>query len=146
MHFQFEQALQYIIEYLGPGNDQVPAIMTRVLTFQTEAGNRINVAVENDDRGVVQSQAFATGEGYVAKGGLSDLRFSDMFDDLRVYTDALARKLDEIAVKPTEIEVSIGVTIKTEGGLVFLKAGGEADMNIKLTWKNEPPAAIASKT
>jgi hypothetical protein len=130
-------------------NIQVQATMKRILTFQTGAGNQIEVAVEDDGRGIDEFPTLIATDGYVAKGslqGLPALRFSDMFDDLRVYTDALASKLDQIVAKPAEVEISIGATLKSEGGLVFLKAGGEAEMNIKLTWKNEPSNAIASKT
>jgi hypothetical protein len=108
--------------------------MARVLTFETDDG-LLRVAV--GDVAVMPSE---TGE-FTTKGfdGSSTISsavasFSNIFDDIRVYTDALASKLSEIDSKPSEIEVSIGVKLKSQGGLVFIKCGADADMNIKLKW------------
>jgi hypothetical protein len=112
--------------------------MTRLLTFQTSTGV-MNIAV---DESQLRERSGLTDEP-VEKGidfGSAYPRFSEVFDDLRVYADAIAKKLSEISSRPSEIEVSVGVTIKAEGTLIFVKGGTDADMSLKLTWRN-PQAA-----
>lgn len=112
--------------------------MTRLLTFQTSNGP-MNIAV--DESG--PSRRSPSTDEPVEKGidlGIAYPQFSEVFDDVRVYADAIAKKLSEISSRPSEIEVSVGVTIKAEGTLIFVKGGTDADMSLKLTWRN-PQAA-----
>jgi hypothetical protein len=48
--------------------------------------------------------------------------------------------LSEVVNKPAEVEISMGVTVKGEAGLIFFKGGADADMQVKLTWRNAAPA------
>lgn len=75
------------------------------------------------------------------KGGRADqtaqveASFSAYFDPLRRLANQLAKKIGEIDVSPDEVEVSLGVKLTAETGIVFAKAGADAEMNVTMTWK-----------
>jgi Trypsin-co-occurring domain 1 len=105
--------------------------MTRVLTFET-SGGPLEVAVDD-----------GLPKDVIAKDiGLSLIRFPEMFEDLRVFIDAIAKKLSEVASKPAEVEISMDVAVKAEGSLIFFKSGADAGMKVKFTWRN-PSTPVA---
>lgn len=44
--------------------------------------------------------------------------------------------LDDLAVRPREIEVTFGLKFDAEAGVVVSKAGIEASVEVKLVWKD----------
>lgn len=47
--------------------------------------------------------------------------------------NALMERLSKI--KPQEAEVTLGLTLSAEAGVVFSKIAGEASFSVKLTWR-----------
>ena len=45
-----------------------------------------------------------------------------------------------ITERPTTFEVQFGIKLNAEGNALITKAGGEATMNIKLTWEHKSKA------
>lgn len=43
--------------------------------------------------------------------------------------------IEELAVKPSHVEVDFGIKIVAETGAIIAKAGGEANFNVKIIWK-----------
>jgi hypothetical protein len=48
---------------------------------------------------------------------------------------AVMSRLDQIA--PDGVEVTLGLTVSAEAGVVISKVAGEASFEVKLTWKRE---------
>ena len=46
---------------------------------------------------------------------------------------AIVSRLEEIA--PESVEVTLGLKLSAEAGVVLSKVGGEATLSVKLTWK-----------
>lgn len=44
------------------------------------------------------------------------------------------KTIEELAVKPSQVEVEFGIKLIAETGAIIAKAGGEANFNIKLIW------------
>ena len=114
--------------------------MGKVLHFETENGKIIELEIaapgaDHKDTAGQQpvGRSFASG----AKA------FDSVFDDLRAYAQALAETIDKISLKPSQVEVSLGMKLKGETGsimAVFVKGSADADLAIKLTWKTEAKA------
>ena len=66
--------------------------------------------------------------------------FSAVFDDLRAYAEPLAATIEKTKLKPAPVEVSPGMKLSGDTGAVmavFVKGHVDADLPVKLTWKNE---------
>ncbi len=112
--------------------------MARILTFQTDEGLvRLKVDGEPTNTGTVATGPRPKGGYTPASDAESPAgRFEDAFDDLRVYANALAAKIGEIDMKPSEVEVSLGLKLTTQAGIIFASAGADAEMSVTLSWKN----------
>jgi hypothetical protein len=98
--------------------------MGKTLHFQTAEGKIVDLVVD---------------EPGTRSWGSPGNTFSAVFDDLRAYAESLAATIDKIKIKPAQVEVSLGMKLTGETGAVmavFVKGGLDADLSVKLTWKN----------
>jgi Trypsin-co-occurring domain 1 len=60
-------------------------------------------------------------------------------DGIKRVAHAVAGALDEI--RPDEAEVEMGFKLTVESGVILAKAGGEAHVVVKLTWRRKDAAS-----
>lgn len=113
--------------------------MAKTVKLRTDSGQEIRFLVEDTDNQLQEAVGFQRR----GPSGLESMpqenvhQFSSYFDPVRQLADDFATKVSEIKVKPSEVEVSVGIKLTTEAGIVFAKAGGEAEMTVKFVWKPE---------
>lgn len=61
--------------------------------------------------------------------------FSDACGGLEPIINSLHTKINELGVQPDEIELSLGIKLSTEAGVILAKAAAEGSIQVKLTWK-----------
>ncbi len=61
-------------------------------------------------------------------------KFSDVFDPLQKLISGFNEKIEKLEKKPSNVEISIGVTISADAGLIFASSGAEGQMQVKLSW------------
>lgn len=105
--------------------------MATIVTLTDDKGEAIEFLVDGVPRGT---------KGIIAPASNDDANieksFSAYFDPVRRLADQLAEKISEVKTKPDEVEVTIGVKLTTEAGVIFAKAGADAEMTVKFVWKN----------
>ncbi len=92
---------------------------------------------------LVQFEPGVGGVGQVSKVGLvsSDLaeKAAAALDKAMNTIHHMARRvtsaMDAMVKKPSEVEVSFGITLDAEAGALVAKAGMEASINVTLVWK-----------
>lgn len=104
--------------------------MATVVTLTDDQGEAIEFLVDALPRGTRGLEPAGKGDTKIEKS------FSTYFDPVRRLADQLADKISEVKTKPDEVEVTIGIKLTTEAGVVFAKAGADAEMTVKLVWKN----------
>jgi len=113
--------------------------MTTIVTLSDEAGGVIQFLIDEDTSYIEH--------GFQPKGDLPptvnedvEKSFGECFDPIRRLADQLAIKIGEVQAKPSEVEVTVGVKVTAEAGVLFAKAGADAEMTVKLVWKDSPKA------
>ena len=48
--------------------------------------------------------------------------------------------MDTLSNKPSQVEVEFGIKLDLESGALIAKAGGEANLKVKMTWKRDEPS------
>ena len=61
--------------------------------------------------------------------------FSDVCAGLKPIINGLHTKINDLGAQPDEIELSLGVKLSTEAGIILAKAEAEGSIQVKLTWK-----------
>ncbi len=112
--------------------------MATIVTLTDEEGGEIQFLVDGDTpRG--GGGRFQTKGGNTSASPESmevEKSFGAYFDPIRRLANQLAAKIGEVDVKPSEVEVQVGVKLTTEANVIFAKAGADAEMTVKLVWKN----------
>lgn len=62
------------------------------------------------------------------------------FAKIKPTVEALSSSLADLANDPDEVELSLGVKISADVGVIFASAGADATFNIKLKWKRAKEA------
>lgn len=115
--------------------------MAKIVTLQTDDGQELKFLIKDTDGEPISADPAFRRKGAMAPAGRATEaeetlgEFSSYFDPVRRLANDFAKKVDEIARKPSEVEVSVGIKLTTEAGIIFAKAGGEAEMTVKLVWK-----------
>lgn len=104
--------------------------MATVVTLIDSDGKPIKFLVDGVPRGTSGMKAAGKDSSEVEES------FSAYFDPVRRLADQLAEKISQVEHKPSEVEVTVGVKLTTEAGVIFAKAGADAEMTVKLVWKN----------
>ena len=60
-------------------------------------------------------------------------------DVIRSMARRFARRLDDLEVKPREMELEFGVKLTAEAGALIAKAGGEGAITVRMTWHTDAP-------
>jgi hypothetical protein len=97
------------------------------IAFGSEGGD---VVVEVDALDPRRFERVARGDGGLVRVAET---FEGSLAGIKRVAAAVAKTLDD--VRPDEAEVELGFKISAESGVILAKAGGEAHIVVKLTWK-----------
>lgn len=108
----------------------------------------VTVPVENDDMGVILVDlAPASGVRSVSLTPKDIVEKSQeamehAMKTVRRMANKTMKTIEAIPIseRPTTFEVQFGIKLNAEGNALVTKAGGEATMNIKLTWEHKSKA------
>ena len=112
--------------------------MAAIVTLTDGDGGAIRFLVDQDAPRNTNGRTQSKGGGAppTAESAEVEKSFGAYFDPIRRLADQLAAKIQEVKRKPSEVEVTVGVKLTTEAGIVFAKAGAEAEMTVKMVWKD----------
>jgi hypothetical protein len=111
--------------------------------------NGANLVIETDDFDFdeyddmsAERSVFGDGRGAADKimaCGKNLIR--DAVEGIQACAEEVASGIEEIKEKmrPDEVEVSLAFKLNAEAGAVITKLGGEAQMQVKLVWRNIGP-------
>lgn len=103
--------------------------MATIVKLKDDEGETLEFLVYDVPRGTKGLAAAGKDNTEIEKS------FRAYFDPVRRLADQLADKISEIKTKPDEFEVTVGIKLTTEAGVIFAKAGADAEMAVKLVWK-----------
>jgi hypothetical protein len=110
------------------------AAMRDLMRFPLADGGEVVVEVDPHDLGVGR----ASRPGETIQQAL--VTYEEALDSVRRTADATLRSLRNMEQVPDELEVTFAVRLSGEVGAVIAKAGGEANLSVKLTWHGPSPA------
>jgi hypothetical protein len=55
---------------------------------------------------------------------------------IRGLAERLAATVQDLPTRPQAVEVAFGLKLNAEAGALIARTGGEASLNVKLTWKS----------
>jgi len=55
---------------------------------------------------------------------------------IRGMAQRVAATVQDLTTRPQSVEVAFGLKLNAEAGALIAKTGGEASLNVKLTWKS----------
>jgi hypothetical protein len=80
----------------------------------------------------------------VAARAVAELDFQQVLGPIKGLARDLSAAMGALDRGPDSYEVTLGVKITADAGVVFAKAGGEASLSVKLSWQGQKkPAAGA---
>jgi Trypsin-co-occurring domain 1 len=92
------------------------------------------ILVEVDRKDVKQKDAeLADNTGVPIRAAVS---FEAALESVRPALEKAATILKNLVTAPSEFELEFGIKLTADAGAIFTKVGGEANFNIKATWKN----------
>ncbi|TDQ53460.1 CU044_2847 family protein [Actinorugispora endophytica] len=88
---------------------------------------------------LVEDDSPASGVGRVSRGAdavtAAVASLPDVLKQVRSVVDDTLTELRSTADSPSEIEIEFGVRLSGQFGAVMTKAGGEANLQVRLLWK-----------
>jgi Trypsin-co-occurring domain 1 len=102
--------------------------MRQYVEFPLENGEVVVVAVEQPAMG---GMVPATGAGAVVRASQT---FQEAFARVRPIANAIIAQLSGLSEEPREVEVTFGLTMSAESGVVVAAAGIEANYTVTLKW------------
>jgi len=103
--------------------------MRRHIEFEEENGVRILVECEDRARGSV-----CRGEAKVPLIERSSQTFGEAMKVIGSVTEALWRTISGVKHAPTECEVTFGIKITSDVGVLIASTGAEANIEVTLKW------------
>ena len=77
----------------------------------------------------------------VGDHGLAKIDFAAVMATVKGVANDLSAALGGLELGPSSYEVSFGVKISADAGVVFARAGGEASFEVKLAWEGRKRSA-----
>ncbi|HEY4302878.1 MAG TPA: CU044_2847 family protein [Gemmatimonadaceae bacterium] len=96
-----------------------------------DAIERTTIIVEFPRRAGVAEVSLTAGD-VIAKSQLALAKTTEAIKEIALRVTA---GLEDLVVRPQEIEVTFGLKFDAEAGVVVSKAGVEASVEVKLVWK-----------
>jgi hypothetical protein len=110
-------------------------VVTHLVEFPLEGGGSVVVEVEEraPDTVVRRSLGRAARPGEIAATAGETLEAA--FGRVQPAAVAMVSKLRGLVDAPEEIEIEFGIQLSAELGAIIARAAGEANFNVRLTWK-----------
>lgn len=107
--------------------------MPSILIFESEHGP---IYFEVDETAVATGGSDPMSKTMQANETKSDTRFEKAMASLTAYASSLQGLVEGLDVKPTKVEVEVGLKLRAEGNFFAIaKAGTDAETRVKLTWE-----------
>jgi len=111
--------------------------MSGVVIFDSKYGD---IFVEADQSVLEAMEADDSGVEMLSGGGSdgsvrASIKFNDALQSLRNYVSSIQDVVQELELKPKEVAIEVGVTLKGSAGFVIAKAGAETSMKVTLKWE-----------
>jgi hypothetical protein len=120
-------------------------IMAQYVKFKTADGGFILVEASGTSPNTGTSKA-GLGDKVQETVTHAQESFDGAMDVIGQSSSAFLAKIQSIAEPPESVEITFGLKVSAElGNFVVAKAGGEANFEVKLTWKRAEQAKNASK-
>ncbi|MFD7826001.1 CU044_2847 family protein [Kitasatospora sp. NPDC059803] len=107
--------------------------MTELLRFQGPQGSSLVVEVEEDSPGI--ELVSRTNEGIAEAAHQLDEALTASRPTIESVLNSLRH------LKPEQIEVSFGIKLNAEAGVVIAKTAAEGHFDVTLSWRTTGPAA-----
>lgn len=102
-----------------------------LLQFQTADGSPIFVEI-SDSRSGYRGGNTRSGTPSLE---IADKRFREVLSTVSAIATEAMETIDNMVTKPDEISLELGIKITAEAGVLVTRLGGEAHLQITLTWK-----------
>ena len=76
-----------------------------------------------------------------AQGDRQSIAFSKALDRIRPMTERLLATLRDIGDSPKSVEVTFGLKLSADLGVIVASGSTEANFEVKLVWEKDAPAA-----
>ncbi len=104
------------------------------------------IAVETDEiaepRGTTRRGVRGESESFARAGRT----FADAVDHLKPGVVVLIEKLRSMAPAMSDVELTFGIKVTAEAGVVLARAGTEANFEVKISYKATPPGADGERS
>lgn len=101
--------------------------MARLVRFAIEGGGEVYVEAADEDVGAL----VARDDGAIE----APRSFDDAVAQVRPVTEALMRQIGGLVVKPDEITVELGISLKANAGVILASIAAEGALKLTLKWK-----------
>lgn len=113
--------------------------MNQIVEFESEFGPIL-----------VEVEAARGGRESVSRGAekpsKSEKRFEEAIDTVKKVANVVVSKANEIVRGPDEFTVEVGLSFKTEAGVVIAKASTEGNLKITMKWVKPKPEEKSTET
>jgi hypothetical protein len=109
-------------------------MMRDLVRFPLADGGELVVEVDDQDPGVGRASRLGDAIGQAA------VTYEEALDSVRRAADSTIRAFEQMHRPPSKLEVEFGVRLSGEVGAVMVKAGGDANLTVRLTWSADPAA------
>lgn len=99
-----------------------------------EGAAQVVVEVGMGESGIVR----AARPGQIAATAVRSL--AESFDQIRAAAEVALGRLKNLSVRPSTIELELGVKLNAEAGAVIARTSAEGNFVVKLVWEAERPA------
>jgi len=111
--------------------------MSGVVIFESKYGD---ISFEADESVLEALEAHDSGVQSLSGDGSdvsvrASIKFNDALQSLHNYVSSMQDVVQKLTLKPKEVSVEVGVTLKGSAGFVIAKAGAETSMKLTLKWE-----------
>jgi hypothetical protein len=108
-------------------------VMRKLIKFSLREDDHIWVEVD-------EPESLSEVEGERARG--STEKFEKILEKLQPVVSTIIEKLRNLTCSPDNVEVTFGLKLSTNAGLIIAAAETEANFTLKLTWESGPEKQI----
>ena len=109
-----------------------------LVEFSSSQGTVV-VELDDDDPGYVRA---SSGE-LIAKAKMG---FGQALDVIRPVASTVIERIESLPLKPSRIEIELGIKLNARTGAVLASAGGDCHIKLRLCWGPDDPPSSGGDT